>query len=70
LSDLVHKNSEAGRLHFTVSLIECLDTVEVLFLAVGTPQGEDGSADLKCVLEVAKTIGKNSVSLHGRLLNV
>lgn len=59
LEDLVHRNQQAGRLHFTTDLTECLDDVEVLFSAVGTPPDEDGSADLKYVLEVARTVGRN-----------
>lgn len=59
LEDMVHKNVKAGRLHFTTDLISVLDDVEVVFSAVGTPPDEDGSADLKYVLEVARTIGKN-----------
>ena len=59
LEDLVHKNHEAGRLHFTTDLREVLDNVEVVFSAVGTPPDEDGSADLHYVLEVARTIGRN-----------
>lgn len=59
LDDLVKRNVEAGRLHFTTDLTTCLDNVEVVFSAVGTPPGEDGSADLKYVLEVARTFGRN-----------
>lgn len=59
LEDMVHRNQSAGRLHFTTDLTECLDEVEVLFSAVGTPPDEDGSADLKYVLEVARTVGRN-----------
>ena len=59
LDSLVKKNAEAGRLHFTTDLRECLDDVEVVFSAVGTPADEDGSADLKYVLEVAKAFGRN-----------
>ena len=59
LEDMVHRNQQAGRLHFTTDLTECLDEVEVLFSAVGTPPDEDGSADLKYVLAVAKTFGQN-----------
>jgi len=59
LEELVHKNVKAGRLHFTTDLTTCLDEVEVIFSAVGTPPDEDGSADLKYVLEVARTIGSN-----------
>lgn len=59
LEEMVHRNQQAGRLHFTTDLTECLDEVEVLFSAVGTPPDEDGSADLKYVLEVARTVGRN-----------
>lgn len=59
LEDMVHRNQLAGRLHFTTDLTDCLDEVEVLFSAVGTPPDEDGSADLKYVLEVARTVGRN-----------
>lgn len=59
LEDMVHRNQQAGRLQFTTDLTECLDEVEVLFSAVGTPPDEDGSADLKYVLEVARTVGRN-----------
>ena len=58
LDELVTRNMQAGRLHFTTELKECLDEVEVLFSAVGTPPDEDGSADLKYVLEVARTVGR------------
>ena len=59
LDELVRRNVEAGRLHFTTDLRECLDSVEVVFSAVGTPPDEDGSADLKYVLEVARTFGRH-----------
>ena len=59
LEEMVHRNQQAGRLSFTTDLTECLDEVEVLFSAVGTPPDEDGSADLKYVLEVARTVGRN-----------
>lgn len=59
LDDLVKRNVEAGRLHFTTDLTTCLDNVEVIFSAVGTPPDEDGSADLQYVLEVARTFGRN-----------
>lgn len=59
LEELVKRNVEAGRLHFTTDLTTCLDDVEVVFSAVGTPPDEDGSADLKYVLEVARTFGRN-----------
>lgn len=59
LDTLVKKNVEAGRLHFTTDLASCIDSVEVVFSAVGTPPDEDGSADLKYVLNVARTFGRN-----------
>lgn len=59
LEDLVQRNREAGRLHFSTRLTDCLEEVEVLFCAVGTPPDEDGSADLSYVLDVAHTIGRN-----------
>lgn len=59
LEEMVRKNVEAKRLHFSTDLVSCIDNVEVVFSAVGTPPDEDGSADLKYVLQVAKTIGQN-----------
>lgn len=59
LEDMVVRNKKAGRLFFSTNLTESLDEVEILFIAVGTPPGEDGSADLSHVLSVAKTIGAN-----------
>ena len=59
LEELVKKNHKAGRLKFTTDLASCLDGVEVIFSAVGTPPDEDGSADLRYVIEVARTIGRN-----------
>ncbi len=59
LEDLVHRNVKAGRLHFSTDLTESLRDVEMLFIAVGTPPGEDGSADLSYVIDVAKKIGQN-----------
>lgn len=59
LEAMVQKNVQAGRLHFTTSLEDCLDNVEVVFSAVGTPPDEDGAADLHYVLDVARTFGKN-----------
>lgn len=59
LDNLVERNVKAGRLHFTTELTSCLDDVEIIFSAVGTPPDEDGSADLKYVLEVARTVGRN-----------
>lgn len=57
LDDLVKRNVAEGRLHFTTDLAECIDSVEVVFCAVGTPPDEDGSADLKYVREVAREFG-------------
>ena len=57
LEELIRRNMAAERLHFTTDLREVLDDVEVVFSAVGTPPDEDGSADLKYVLEVARTVG-------------
>ena len=59
LEDIVLRNVKAGRLHFTTELTEVLDDVQIVFSAVGTPPNEDGSADLKYVLQVAKTIGQH-----------
>ncbi len=57
LEDMVLRNVKAGRLHFSTSLVECLNEVSIVFCAVGTPPNEDGSADLSYVLDVARTIG-------------
>ena len=59
LDELVVKNVKAGRLHFTTDLSSVLDDVQIVFSAVGTPPDEDGSADLKYVLQVARTIGQH-----------
>lgn len=59
LEEMVLRNVAAGRLNFTTDLRTVLDDVEVVFSAVGTPPDEDGSADLKYVLAVAKTFGQN-----------
>ena len=58
LKEMVLRNQQAGRLHFLTDLSACLNDVEVVFSAVGTPPDEDGSADLKYVLEVARTVGR------------
>ena len=58
LEDMVLRNIKAERLHFTTQLSETLNDVQVVFSAVGTPPDADGSADLKYVLEVARTIGQ------------
>ena len=59
LDELVKKNVAANRLRFTTDLASILDDVEIVFSAVGTPPDEDGSADLKYVLQVARTIGQH-----------
>ncbi len=59
LEELVTRNSEAGRLVFSTSLAESIKDADVAFIAVGTPPGEDGSADLKYVLGVANEIGQH-----------
>jgi UDPglucose 6-dehydrogenase len=59
LDEMVIRNYKEGRLHFTTDLVSCLNDVEVVFSAVGTPPDEDGSADLKYVLEVARTVGRH-----------
>ena len=59
LETLVHKNMKSGRLRFSTRLEDVLNNVEIVFSAVGTPPDEDGSADLKYVLDVAHTIGKH-----------
>jgi len=59
LEELVKRNAEVGRLKFTTDLTEVLDDVEVVFSAVGTPPDEDGSADLKYVLAVARQFGQH-----------
>ncbi len=59
LDEMVLRNHREGRLNFTTYLTSCLDNVEIVFSAVGTPPGEDGSADLQYVLEVAHTVGRN-----------
>ncbi len=60
LEELVNDNINKGRLHFSTELSKSLDDVEVVFSAVGTPPGEDGSADLKYVLEVAREVGRHA----------
>ena len=59
LDEMVLRNQREGRLHFTTELKSCLNDVEVVFSAVGTPPDEDGSADLQYVLAVAKEFGEN-----------
>lgn len=57
LEDLFHRNVEEGRLNFTTSLVEGIEGAKVIFLALPTPPGEDGSADLKYILQVANDLG-------------
>ena len=59
LEEMVLRNHREGRLKFTTDITTCLDDVELVFSAVGTPPDEDGSADLTYVLEVARTVGRN-----------
>jgi UDPglucose 6-dehydrogenase len=59
LEELVHRNQGAGRLSFTTDVAAAVAKSEVVFIAVGTPPGEDGSADLKHVLQVAEVIAKS-----------
>ena len=63
IEQLVLDNQKKGTLHFTTNIKDALDEVKVVFIAVGTPMGDDGSADLKFVLQVAKDIG-NQMSHH------
>jgi UDPglucose 6-dehydrogenase len=59
LEEMVSRNTEKGRLQFSTNLAESIQGADVAFIAVGTPPGEDGSADLKYVLGVAREIGRN-----------
>ena len=59
LAELLNKNMQAGRIKFTSMMKDAVENSEVIYIAVGTPPREDGSADLKHVLEVAKSIGKH-----------
>ena len=59
LDEMVLRNYKEGRLHFTTDITTCLDEVDIVFSAVGTPPDEDGSADLHYVLDVARTVGRN-----------
>ncbi len=59
LEEMVLRNHKAGRLNFTTDLKSVLDGVEIVFCAVGTPPDEDGSTDLRYVVDVAKTIGQS-----------
>ena len=59
LDGLVPSNVEAGRLHFTTNLSQSVQDAEIIFIAVGTPAGDDGAAELKHVVSVAEAIGDN-----------
>ena len=59
LEDLVKRNQQDGRLTFTTDIGEAIATADVLFIAVGTPPDEDGSADLQHVLAVARQVGES-----------
>lgn len=59
LEEMVLRNHREGRLNFTTKLTECINDVEAVFCAVGTPPDEDGSADLSYVLAVAHEVGAN-----------
>jgi len=59
LEPMVRRNQEGGRLTFTTDIGDAVRRARVIFIAVGTPPGEDGSADLKHVLAVATAIGKH-----------
>jgi UDPglucose 6-dehydrogenase len=59
LEEMVNRNVEKGRLHFSTNLASTLEGTQVVFSAVGTPPDEDGSADLQYVLDVARDIGRN-----------
>ena len=58
LEPLVERNQKEGRLFFTTDIKSAVESAEVLFIAVGTPPGDDGSADLKYVLQVATLVGR------------
>ncbi len=58
LEELVKRNTSQGRLFFTTDIKDVVENTDIIFIAVGTPMGEDGSADLKHVLNVARDIGK------------
>ena len=59
IEPLVFDNQKKGTLIFTTNIKEALDESTIVFIAVGTPMGDDGSADLKYVLQVAEDIGNN-----------
>lgn len=59
LDDIVARNIKEGRLHFSTDMSSCLDQAEAVFCAVGTPPDSNGSADLRHVIEVARTFARN-----------
>ncbi len=59
LDEMIERNVNKDRLHFDTDITNCLAEADVVFSAVGTPPDEDGSADLKYVIDVARTVGKN-----------
>ena len=59
LKELVLTNAEEGRIRFTTDTKFAIESSDIIFIAVGTPEGEDGSADLKYVLAVAESVGKH-----------
>ena len=65
LTELVKRNAAEGRLTFTTQLAKAVKSSEIVFIAVGTPQGEDGSADLQHVEAVARDIGRADGRLPG-----
>jgi UDPglucose 6-dehydrogenase len=67
LDEIVERNFKKGRLHFSTSLEEAIVGAQIIFIAVGTPPDEDGSADLKYVLQVAKSVGTH---MNGYLIVV
>lgn len=58
LEEMIHRNTKAGRLHFTTSIEEALEGAEFVFIAVGTPEAEDGAADMRYVEAAARSIGR------------
>lgn len=58
LPELLTRNLAAGRLHFMASVDSCIEGAQAVFIAVGTPEGEDGSADVSHVLEAAHSLGR------------
>ena len=59
LEEMVIRNQKDGRLNFTTQLASCINNVDIVFSAVGTPPDEDGSADLRYVINVARDFGRN-----------